>query len=81
MCEVNAVCFSSLYLLICCVYSKTGKPTIPQAAFWTSLPGLVKGGFKFAFVDVFGLRNASASSGYQSVRRDDFKESYGTLDN
>ena len=59
---------------VCC--SKHGSPTLPQAEFWRSVPGLIVKGFQFSVLECFGLRSASAA-GYTPQTNQ--KESYGTL--
>jgi hypothetical protein len=40
---------------------------IPHKDFWMAFPSLVMSGFFFAFVQCFGLRKATALSGYKDL--------------
>jgi hypothetical protein len=39
----------------------TGWDLMPNRSFWSSLPGLIKDGFRFAFIDFFGYRGVSVA--------------------
>ena len=60
-----------------CLCSKTGTATVPNKEFWVSFPSLVAAGFRFTFVDWFGLRGTK--NGYTASKLSDVHESYGTL--
>ncbi len=53
-------CILGVYLLGGMAYNyragATGSELLPHLSFWKSLPSLVADGFRFAFVDCFGVR-------------------------
>ena len=58
--------------------SKNRKLEVPHQAFWSHLGSLISAGFRFTFVEFFGLRKTRA--GYTAAALDGgLKESYGTL--
>ena len=53
----------------------TGVELVRNLSFWKSLPGLIKDGCRFAFVDLFGLRTSHAE--YQPVGEP--RRAYGAI--
>jgi hypothetical protein len=60
-------------------FSKSGQATIPNETFWRGLPGLITAGFRFTFVEFFGLLSSPSSGGYS--QQTNKPEGYGTLGN
>ena len=63
------VCILFVYVVGGVIYNyrigSTGVELLPHYSFWRGLPGLVTAGFRFSFLECFGLR--SSTSSYQPV--------------